>query len=140
MPVHRRITALLAALTTMAGGPFVAAAAADTDADAERGGRPTLLAGPTDHVAVQHRRAADLAGALGVTEERLGVVLHELRAERRAADVVGARPPVRTPAQLAAERDAYAAALAAKVGATPAVVAAALDGLPAVRPASPPGT
>ncbi|MDO9408534.1 hypothetical protein [Patulibacter sp.] len=141
MPVHRRITALLAALTTLAGGSFVATAAADADAETvERGGRPALSSAPSDHANAQHRRATDLAGALGVTEDRLGVVLRELRAERRAGDVVGARPPVRTSAQLVAERAAYAEALAAKVGVSPAVAAAALDGRPTVRAADRTGT
>lgn len=142
MPVHRRITALLAALSTLAGGPLAASAAADTDADAETSGRGTraaLRAAPTDHATAHARHASELAGTLGVSEERLAVVLRELRTERRASDVTGARPAVRTSAQLAAERGAYAAALAAKVGSDPATVAAALDGT-SVRPPRAPGT
>lgn len=128
MPVHRRITALLAALTTLAGGPFVAAAAADADAEtAERGARPTLRVTATDHASSQQRHASALAGALGVSEDRLGTVLRELRAERRASDVIGARPAVRSTEALAAEREAYAAALAAKVGVDPATAATALQ-------------
>lgn len=138
MTVHRRTTALLAALTTMAGGSFVATAAADADSEtAERGARPTLTAGPTDHATAQRRHANDLAGALGVSDERLGTVLRELRTERRASDVIGARPAVRTAAELEADRADYAAALAAKVGVSPARAAAALDG---VRPPAPRGT
>lgn len=131
MTVHRRITALLAALTTLAGGSFVASAAADADSEtAERGARPALRAAPPDHATTQRRHADDLAGALGVSDERLGTVLRELRTERRASDVVGARPAVRTAAELAADRADYAAALASKVGVSPSVAAAALDGTP----------
>jgi hypothetical protein len=136
VPAHRRITALLAALTTMAGGSFVSAAAADADTDAERAGRgahSALTSGPSSHAAEHRRHAESLAGALGISEDRLGVVLRELRIERRATDITGARPPVRTAAQLADERAAYAAALAAKVDVSPATVAAALDGDGAAR-------
>jgi hypothetical protein len=136
VPVHRRITALLAALSTLAGGPLAASAVADADADSEtsgRGARPALRAAPPDHAAAQTERASALARALGVSDERLDTVLRELRAERRATDVTGARPPVRSPSQRAAERDAYAVALAAKVGMDPSTVAAALDA-PAAHP------
>lgn len=136
MTVHRRITALLAALTTLAGGSFVASAAADADSEtAERGARPALRAAPPDHATTQRRHADDLAGALGVSDERLGVVLRELRIERRTTDLVGARPAIRTPEQLAEERTRYATALAAKVGVEPDVAAAALDGASPPRPA-----
>lgn len=129
MPVHRRITALLAALTTMAGGSFVSAAAADADSEsAERGARPTLSTAPSAHASAHRAHADQLAGALGVSDERLGVVLRELRIERRTSDLVGARPAIRTPQQLAEERTRYVEALAAKVGVDPDVAAAALDG------------
>ncbi|MEV4423086.1 hypothetical protein AB0L40_24375 [Patulibacter sp. NPDC049589] len=141
MTVHRRITALLAALTTMAGGSFVASASADADVESgERGAHPALQVRSTDHATAQGRHASDLAGALGISDDRLGTVLRELRTERRASDVVGARPAVRGAAELRADRADYAAALAAKVGVSPAVAAAALDGRPAAQASSEPAT
>jgi hypothetical protein len=134
MSLSRRIPALLAALAAMAGGSPALAAAADADAEtAERTGRSALTAPPADHAAAQRRHAAALADALGITDDRLATVLRELRAERRGSDIPGARPAVRSPAELARERGAYAAALAAKVGVAPGVAAAALDGV-APRP------
>ncbi|WP_026909653.1 hypothetical protein [Patulibacter minatonensis] len=139
MPVHRRITALLATLTTLAGGSFVTSAAADTDGDAgERGARTTLQSAPRDHANAHVHHARTLAGALGVSDRHLAVVLRELRAERPASDLVGARPAVRSAAERARERAAYAAALAAKVGVPVDVAVAALDGTSRPAPAGGP--
>lgn len=128
MPTHRRTTAIFAALTTLLGGPFAASAAADADGDAEnatRGARPALRAAPPaapDRV----RSTPDLATTLGVPADRLAAALRDLRTERRATDVTGARPPIRTAAERAAQRDAYAAALAARLGVARDDVRAAL--------------
>jgi hypothetical protein len=127
MSAPRRMTCLLAALAATGGGSFLLAAQADAET-AERRGAPALslaASGP----AGAHRHANALAGALGVSQEWLGVVLRELRAERRATDVAGARPPVRDAPERARERADYVRALAAKVGVTPSVAAAALAGV-----------